>query len=461
MSIISTYIVPHPPLIIPSIGGGQEGRIQDTVDAFEKIASEIGEAKPETVVVITPHSIMYQDYIHISPGAGAMGNFRRFGDNTTEISVSYDREFVSTLEEMAAEENMAAGTLGERDKNLDHGTMVPIYFIDKYLKDYKLVRISISGLSPSEHYRLGKMIKAAAERLGRRTVVIASGDLSHKLKDDGPYSFAEEGPLFDKQVTEAMDKGDFLAFMEFEDGFVEAAGECGLRGFIVMAGTLDGKAVKSKLLSYEGPFGVGYGIASFYPGGDDENRHMDKIYIEEVKDKIKEIRENEDSLVSLARLSLESYVKNRKYIDRPMGLPKDIIKNKAGIFVSLKKEGKLRGCIGTISPTEENIAEEIIKNAISAGTGDPRFDPVREEELEHLVYSVDVLGDPEPVSSMEDLDALRYGVIVSKGKKRGLLLPNLEGVTNPEQQIEIALKKAGIPSNSSYSLERFEVVRHK
>jgi AmmeMemoRadiSam system protein A len=134
---------------------------------------------------------------------------------------------------------------------------------------------------------------------------------------------------------------------------------------------------------------------------------------------------------------------------------------RAGVFVSLKKDGRLRGCIGTISPTKATIADEIIGNAISAGTGDPRFDPVTKDELASLVYSVDVLGAPESAASMDDLDAKRYGVIVTKGIQRGLLLPNLDGVDTPEQQVDIALQKAGIPRSAPYTMERFEVVRHK
>jgi AmmeMemoRadiSam system protein A len=258
-----------------------------------------------------------------------------------------------------------------------------------------------------------------------------------------------------------MAVGDFLTFLQFEEGFTEAAGECGLRSFIIMAGALDGMAVDSELLSYEGPFGVGYAVAAFHPTGTEELRRMDVLYEEEAKEERDRIRAEEDDFVSLARLSLESYVRGRKYIDRPPGLPKELTKQKAGVFVSLKKQGRLRGCIGTISPVEDCIADEIIRNAVSAGTGDPRFDPVTEEELDELIYSVDVLGDPEPIESMDELDVVRYGVIVTKGRRRGLLLPNLEGVTTPKQQVEIALQKAGISPHEDYGLERFEVVRHK
>jgi AmmeMemoRadiSam system protein A len=138
-----------------------------------------------------------------------------------------------------------------------------------------------------------------------------------------------------------------------------------------------------------------------------------------------------------------------------------MMEERAGVFVSLKKHGQLRGCIGTIGPTCPCIADEIIQNAISAGTKDPRFNPIKENELDDIVYSVDVLGKPEPVDDISQLDVIRYGVIVSYGYKRGLLLPNLEGVDTVEQQIDIARQKAGIGRDEPYTLERFEVVRHK
>jgi AmmeMemoRadiSam system protein A len=135
--------------------------------------------------------------------------------------------------------------------------------------------------------------------------------------------------------------------------------------------------------------------------------------------------------------------------------------NRAGAFVSLKKYGQLRGCIGTISPAYSNIAQEIIGNAISAGTRDPRFHPVRKDELDGIVYSVDILGEPEPIESIDQLDVKRYGVIVRAGRRSGLLLPDLEGVDTPEEQVSIALRKAGIRPDENYRMERFEVVRHK
>jgi MEMO1 family protein len=461
MFVQSAFIVPHPPLILPEIGRGQEKKISSTVSAYGKVADEIAALRPETIILISPHSIMYQDYIHISPGSGASGDFRKFGEHSVTVSVKYDEEMVSAITESAAEKGIAAGPMGERDKALDHGTLVPLYFINKRYSDYKLVRISISGLSFPEHYAFGKCVAETAASLGRRTVVIASGDLSHRLSDDGPYSYAEEGPAFDLEAVEAMKSADFLRLLRMDEDFCEAAGECGLRSFLIMAGILDGAAVETEFLSYEGPFGVGYAVCGFHPIGPAEDRHFDLLLEDEKRKRLAEIQSGEDLFVKLARLSLESYIKERKAPERLPELPDGLTQKRAGVFVSLKKDGRLRGCIGTTAPTTKSIADEILQNAVSAGAGDPRFDPVREDELSKLVYSVDVLSDAEPVASVKELDPDRYGVIVAKGRKRGLLLPSLEGVKTVDQQIGIALKKAGIGPDEDYAIQRFEVVRHK
>ena len=156
------------------------------------------------------------------------------------------------------------------------------------------------------------------------------------------------------------------------------------------------------------------------------------------------IKKEESPYVRLARETVERYVDEGKRLSVPEYLPEEALTRRAGTFVSLKKFGQLRGCIGTISPAEANIAEEIIHNAISASTRDPRFPPVSPSELKDLDYSVDILGETEDIDSPEELDVKKYGVIVSSGYRRGLLLPNLEGIDDVEDQISIAMQKAGI-----------------
>ncbi|MBP3265271.1 MAG: AmmeMemoRadiSam system protein A, partial [Acidaminococcaceae bacterium] len=345
---------------------------------------------------------------------------------------------------------------------LDHGTMVPMYFLAKYCKTCKIVRLALSGFSLKEHYRVGMLIAETADKLGRKIAWIASGDLSHKLTKEGPYGFNPAGPQYDKKIMEVMGSGNFADLFSFKDDFLEEAAECGHRSFVLMAGAFDGLAVESRKLSYEGPFGVGYGVTLFRPAGPDDSRHFLEAY-DIIRNKMKADRlAKEDEYVKLAREVIEHYVKtNGGYLRTPRHIIPEMTAQKAGVFVSLKIRGVLRGCIGTIGPMYDNVAEEIRHNAISACSRDPRFTPVMPDELEELEYSVDVLGPMEPISSPSQLDVKRYGVLVTKGSRSGLLLPNLPGVDTIEQQVDIAKQKAGIrPEENGCELQRFEVVRH-
>ena len=195
MALVGGFIVPHPPLIIPQIGRGQEQKIQATIDGYHSIGKAVAALRPETIVILTPHSVAYADYIHISPGRAAVGDFGMFGSPQVQINVDYDQEFADQLERLSEQQGIPAGTDGERNPRLDHGSMIPLYFINLYCNDYKAVRISISGLPLSVHYRFGELIARAAEVAGKRIVVVASGDLSHKLKEDGPTGLQKKGLL--------------------------------------------------------------------------------------------------------------------------------------------------------------------------------------------------------------------------------------------------------------------------
>ena len=227
-----------------------------------------------------------------------------------------------------------------------------------------------------------------------------------------------------------------------------------------MAGALDKKAVRAEKLSYEGTFGVGYGIVWFNVDGEDNSRNFAYQLVHFKKAELQKRKAKEDDFVKLARYSLETFVKTHKPATLPEDLPAELVNRRAGAFVSLHKNGNLRGCIGTIMATQKNLAEEILENAISACSRDPRFEPVAMDELDDIEYSVDVLGDPERIFDIKDLDVRRYGVIVENGTRRGLLLPDLEGVDTVEEQIAIAKRKAGIRPDEKVALWRFEVIRH-
>ncbi|MFH1386870.1 MAG: AmmeMemoRadiSam system protein A [bacterium] len=169
---------------------------------------------------------------------------------------------------------------------------------------------------------------------------------------------------------------------------------------------------------------------------------------------------NEHPFVALARRTIETYIKEGKIIKPPKELTPEM-KEKAGVFVSLHRQGELRGCIGTFTGTSENAATEVIRNAIESSTRDPRFPPLREDELADLEISVDVLSEPTPAASIDELDAKKYGIIVKAGNRRGLLLPDLEGVGTPAEQIAICRRKGGIGANEPVELFKFTVRRYK
>jgi AmmeMemoRadiSam system protein A/AmmeMemoRadiSam system protein B len=447
-------------MIVPKVGRGSEKQILETIRAYEQVADETAALKPDTLIVTSPHTVMYADYFHISPGSGAAGSFRQFRAPDVRFSERYDTDLVDRICELADEEDFPAGTLGERDAALDHGTMVPLWFIRNKYAGGRLVRIGLSGLPLTMHYRLGQIIARAVEDTGKRAVLIASGDLSHKLQHYGPYGFSEEGPEYDRRIMDVCKRASFGELFDFDESFCEKAAECGHRSFVIMAGAFDGLRVKATALSHQDVTGVGYGICTFYPDGEDQDRRFLDAYQEKTERQCREKAEKSDAYVKLARASVEAWVTRRRHIPVPEGLPEEMLTTRAGVFVSLHRHGRLRGCIGTIAATQDNIAQEILNNAVSACSRDPRFSPVRLDELSGLEISVDVLGEMEPIDSPDQLDVKRYGVVVSHGHKRGMLLPNLDGVDTVEDQIRIARQKGGIREDEPYSLERFEVVRH-
>jgi len=475
MAVISGWLVPHPPLIFPEVGRGKEKEIKATVAAFREAAEVIAGAAPDTVVIISPHARTYSDYFQISPGEGATGDMRSFGVSGVKVEAKFDVDFVRALSLECTADGFPAGTLGEDTKGLDHAASIPVRFIneaaagnaasdkttDKVFPKYVLA--GISGLPVADQYLFGQYIAKTAEALGRKTVVVASGDLSHKLKYEGPYGYAKEGPAFDRIICEIAKDADFSRLLLMDGAFLEKAGECGHRPLVVMAGALDRKSVESKLYSYEGPFGVGYCVASFTVTGNDDNRDFADRYLDGEKKRAADRAENESPHVTLARSTVENYIKTGRLYKEPEPLPEVLKGEKAGVFVCIKKQGQLRGCIGTISPVTDCIGEEIRANAVSAATRDPRFNAIEEDELPYLEYTVDVLAPAEPIKSEDELDPERYGVIVSLGAKRGLLLPNLDGIEDVDSQVSIALQKAGISEadRRQVRLERFEVVRYK
>ncbi|HHY13838.1 MAG TPA: AmmeMemoRadiSam system protein A [Thermoanaerobacterales bacterium] len=451
-NLLAGYLFPHPPMMIPEIGGKEIGNIKDTFNSAIRASKNIKMYNPDTIIIITPHGPVFRDGICISTTKTLKGDFSNFGVSNLNYSFENNIELVQTIIDKANEQgiltapldNDTAQSYGVSTK-LDHGTLVPLHFISEEVdKPFKLVHITMGLLPYDELYDFGKILKDSLDKHKQMGIVIASGDLSHRLTPDAPAGYNPSGKEFDEKLVNALSDFDIETIMNMDTDLVDKAGECGLRPIIILIGALDGLNIEANVFSYEGPFGVGYCIAEFgiKEGGPKQKQKKESPY------------------VSLAKKSLETYVKKGLVIDTPEGLPSEFYNKKAGAFVTIKIWDQLRGCIGTISPTRDCIAREIIENAISAGCGDPRFPSVEEKELHQLQYSVDILLEPEHITSIKELDPKRFGVIVRKGSRTGLLLPNLEGVDTAEEQVAIACQKAGIDLAEEFELERFEVIRH-
>ena len=350
MSILGTFMVPHPPLIVPSVGRGSEKQIQETIDSYDKIAKEIAELKPDTIIISSPHAPVYRDYFYLSTAYELRGDLSRFGAGDVSFAEMVDVELADLICDLADEEDFPTGKVP--NAALDHGTMIPLYFIHKYYQDFKILLVGISTLPLIKNYQMGSLIQKAVNQTGRKCVYVASGDLSHKLQEDGPYGFIEEGPIYDKRIMEDMSHGDFGKLLNYDPVFLDKVAECGHPSFTMMAGFLDGISVKPTYYSHQDVTGVGYGICSYYPIGEDVSRKFGEQYLE----KIEESKSNEP-YVRLAQETIETYITQNKILPVPDGLPTEMLTEQAGVFVSIHKYGQLRGCIGTFLPAMDCVAK--------------------------------------------------------------------------------------------------------
>ncbi|MFZ5634364.1 MAG: AmmeMemoRadiSam system protein A [Bacillota bacterium] len=467
MPVVFCGVCPHPPIMVPAVGGKQSDIVFKSRQAMLELGRRLKESGARSVVMISPHGPVFRDGIAINMKQQLKGGLRAFGAPGVYFELENDLELASAIGRSARDAGIMTLELDEGaasqyrvDTDLDHGLTVPLHFLAEAGVKLPVAAVYMGLLPYEQLYNFGVAMQKAINESGQKVAVIASGDLSHRLTRDAPAGFDPRGEEFDREIVRLMGAADVAGIINLDPELVERAGECGLRPLIMMLGALDGYAVNAEVLSYEGPFGVGYMVAALQPLAAGEGRRFSRTLGQGRRAGVDEKKRNEGFLPGIARATLEHYSRGEKYkvpLDR---IPEEFRKP-AGVFVSLKKHGQLRGCIGTIEPQYGNIVEETVHNAISAGHRDPRFYPVREDELDDLDISVDVLHPPEPVREKEELDPQRYGVIVRSGRKQGLLLPNIEGVNTVEEQIDIARQKAGIYPGEPMELERFEVVRYK
>ncbi|MGN0947449.1 AmmeMemoRadiSam system protein A [Megasphaera sp.] len=445
-------LFPHPPIMLPEIGGDELQKMASTVQAVQTAARLIVEQKPETLVIVSPHNYVFPDGATLLAAPRLYGNLDAFGYPELSMDVRTDMELAEEIFHVASEKtdiyrlDAAWSDRFGHPLYVDQGTFVPLYYLHKAGFSGPVVIMAPRFDDYDSMSLLGDLVVKAAANIGRRIAVIASGDLSHRLLPGSPNGYTPKGAIFDKTVMEALQKQDPAVLKTMSRSLIDEAGMCGLPSVYFLFGALRHFRPVMPVSSYEGPFGVGYGVALYLPEG--QEKRAEKPAVADIR-------------VRLARESISYYLTHHTLMAVPKDLPEDLQQDKAGAFVSLHKGSRLRGCIGTFLPMQMNVASEIIHNAVSAATRDPRFYPVSLDELKDIDISVDVLGTPEAVASPKELDPKKYGVIVMSHAQTGLLLPDLDGVDTVQQQIDIAKEKAGIPPQVRPDLYRFTVTRYK
>ncbi len=457
-AIVFSGIVPHPPIMIREVGGQSSAKVQRSRDAMAELTGRIVRSGAETVVLISPHAPLDERAFVAYHTPNLYADFANFRAPGTRIEFPLDEELLTAITLTAAASDYQVMNLD--DNMLDHGTAVPLYFLDRYGWRGGVVALGYSFLSNEDHLRFGNCIRKAVESRRQSVAIVASGDLSHRLKPEAPAGYDPAAYRFDEAVVNALQNNSPNRIIDIDHDLRWTAGECGYRSMLVALGATDQLTPACDVLNYEAPFGVGYLVAQLTNA---KAAGPGKVVTQtsEVEDRGQETAATKD-LPALARQAVETFVLTGKQITVPAQATA-LLSARASCFVSIKtRGGDLRGCIGTIEPARQNLAEELIANAINAATRDPRFDPVSASELGELCYSVDILGAPEP-ANFEDIDPKNYGVIVEdeSGKLRGLLLPDIAGVDTARQQVDIAARKAGIAPGKPLKLSRFRVERYR
>jgi aromatic ring-opening dioxygenase LigB subunit len=259
--IVFAAIVPHSPLLLPSIGKEHRDALHVTLDAYQEIEQALYVAKPDTLCIIAPHGVRYPDAFSVNLASKYTGNLKAFGDFSTTIAAKSDYMLIDSLQRLLRAEDIPFTLTSSED--LDYGYAVPLLLLTPHLASWKLVPVSPSMLSGKEHFEFGRQLKRVLHAESERIAVIASADLSHKLGPSSPAGASTEGPAFDQAVRDSVTANDPSALLSLDPTTVEGAAQCAYRPISTLFGCLENVNVKSKVVSYEAPFGVGYLTARF------------------------------------------------------------------------------------------------------------------------------------------------------------------------------------------------------
>ena len=426
---VAGALVAHPPILLSEVGGAQSERVRATADAMRQLDGILSRVDAALAVVVSPHSPSSMTSLPVRRAAHAAGDLSRFRAPQVRVEAQVDVALAAAL--VVDGQRAGFALTWAEETELDHGVVVPLHSLARTMVNKRCIFLGVSGWPLPRFVEFGAWLQRRLQ--DRPAILIASGDLSHRLTPDAPYGFRPEGPVFDRLVIEALRARAWEQIEALDPDLVEEAGECGLRPLAILLGAGRAANLNSEVLSYEGPFGVGYPVVAF-------TASVTPIVTLDVQ--------------ALGRQAIDTYLRTRRLIEPPEPIPVEL-QAPSAVFVTLRKDGELRGCVGSVRPTEATAAHELIRYAVASAVRDPRFDPVRLEEVSALTIKVQLLDPPEPVTDIAGLDPHTYGVIVRHRDRQALLLPDIEGIDTPEQQVFAACQKAGIDRHAPLELARF------
>jgi AmmeMemoRadiSam system protein A len=436
MSISCAVLMCHAPIVVPSIGGLRESNCASTTRAMREAARALVAHEPQLIVLVSPHAPRHERSFGLIGGRELHGSFARFG--CPEVDLRFHGSSVAVDAITQAARGYGLSTRDVPGDALDHGTLVPLFFVHEagYRGPVVVVAPPFPGLQTEVLF--GEVLREAARSLNERWAVLASGDMSHRLTLDAPLGFDPRAMYFDETFVEYVRAGDLRGAIGIDPGLADTAAEDVIQSTAVAAGAIAFRARGRKVFSYESPFGVGYLEAMLYSDRA-EIRH----------------RAPPTELIDIARRAIECELRGENYLPPHLDAPWH---DPRAVFVTLRDaRGELRGCIGRTEPIHASLIDEVVDCATAAATRDYRMQPVELEELAGLTIDVSVLDDPEPVEDRNELDPKRYGIVVTRGLRRGVMLPEMDGIDTPADQLRVALQKGGISPTEPYRVERFSV----
>lgn len=438
MAIVFGGLTPHAPVLIPDIGRHDTLKLNQTVNAMRELARQVVMQAPDVVVIVTPHSRSNGDGFGIHWRDWQVGDFAHYRAPQIALDAPGDPLLAEAIRDVAIADDLSVHLVDkDRAVPLDYGVSVPLYYLQRAGYNGAVVPITVSkNASREEHRRFGCAVAKAVSALGKSTVLLASGDLSHKLAPTAPAGHAPAGAQFDELLLKLLDNGNWDQIVELDEALRAEAGECGYRALLVLVGALEKSLPKANLLAYESPFGVGYATATIdveEPGEQDEDFNP----------------------AGFARQVIDTYLQTDRLPPSPPTFPRE----PRGCFVCLKRDGAMQVCVGSVAPAEDTLAQEIARHALMAiQRYADRHEVTIDEVIHHLEFSIDLLDELEPAKGAGEIDPAVHGVAVVAGDRHGVLLPGR--AETAEAMIGQALEMAGIGRDEPYELHRFRVERY-